>query len=505
MAAIGISIGTDSCCIAAIQEKGKAPTIIVNQQGHRTTPAAVSFADDEAVVGETAKLLSLKRPREVAQNVPLLLSLSPDEAQRLKLGGDVVEKDGKIAGMTLDGVGEKSMPELVAALLRYMKQEAEAFLGGEVEQCTLAVSDAIASDEASVQLLTSAAQAVSMRVTRVMRAAPAALISEGEPAEGRHLVVDFGGRSLCVSAIEVKGGLMRVLSSRSAPVGGYDVDKAVAKFFADEFTKKTKIDLADEPKSMRKLIFASEQTKKTLSQRAQGRVECDALAQGVDFNSTLSKGRFDLLLGPIVRKMRETVEEVLEDVPGFADGEYNAMLIGGTAHIGKVKNQLEGILDRDVSRPAAPEEVTALGAAMQAAVSAKGTVGLPTPAVWEQIAKGTAGKALDPSGVRCQVAVAATALGVRTPSGVQTLIPGGSLLPFEGSWEQALPEGQSSALIEVVQGEDTVICKLGLREASGKVKVTARAFADGAISVTASDSGDKSVIAEIPAQTGTHG
>lgn len=498
MAAIGISIGSDQCCIAALQD-GKTPVIIVNQQGHRTTPAAVSFTDDEAVVGETAMLISLKRPREVARNVPLLLSLSPEEAQRLKLGGDVVEKDGKIVGMTLDGSGEKSVSELMVALLRYMKQEAEAFLGTEVDQCTLAVSDAIASDEASVELLTSAAQTVSMRVTRVMRAAPAALISEGEPAEGRHLVVDFGGRSLGVSAIEVKGGLMQVLGSRSAPVGGYDVDKAVAKFFADEFTKKTKVNLDDEPKSMRKLIYASEQTKKTLSQRAQGRVEVDALAQGMDFNSTLSKGRFDLLLGPVVRSMRETVEAVFEAVPGFADGEYNAMLIGGTGHIGKVKNQLEGILDRDVSRSLLPEEVTALGAAVQAGVSAKGAVGLPTPAVWDQIAKGNAGKALDPSGVRCQVSVAATTLGVRTPSGVQTLIPSGSLLPFEGSWECALAEGQSSALIEVVQGEDTVVCRLGLREALEKVKVTARASADGAISITASDTGDKSVIAEIPA------
>eukprot|EP00756_Hemistasia_phaeocysticola_P050466 Hpha_TRINITY_DN2530_c0_g1::TRINITY_DN2530_c0_g1_i1::g.1272::m.1272/K03283/HSPA1s; heat shock 70kDa protein 1/2/6/8 len=505
MTAIGISVGCDAICLAAIQD-GK-PTVIVNQQGHRTTPATVAFTEDEAVVGETAVLLSLKRPREVAQNVPLLLSLSPEEAQKLKLVGEVIEKDGKLVGANLDGPGEKSMSDLVSALLRYMKQEAEAFLGEQVEQCTLAVSEAVAADEHAVQLLTAAAQSVSLRVTRVLRAAPAALLGkDGEPAEGRHLVVDFGGRNLCVSALEVKGGLIQVLASRTARVGGYDVDKAVAKHFADEFTKKTKIDLADEPKAMRRLIAASEATKKTLSQRAQGRLECEALAQGMDFNSTLSKGRFDLLLGPIVRSMRETVEAVLEEVPGFADSEYSAMLIGGTAHIGKVKNQLEGILDRDVIRPSAPEEVTALGAAVQAAVSAKGAVGLPTPEVWEQIARGAAGKAADPSGVRCEVRVAAASLGVRTPSGVQTLVPAGSLLPFEGSWECALPAEQSSALIEIVQGEsDSTICRLGLRDASGRVKVTARALADGSVSVTASDSGDKSVVAEIPATNGTHG
>eukprot|EP01062_Namystynia_karyoxenos_P021852 TRINITY_DN18336_c0_g1_i1.p1 TRINITY_DN18336_c0_g1~~TRINITY_DN18336_c0_g1_i1.p1 ORF type:complete len:547 (+),score=211.88 TRINITY_DN18336_c0_g1_i1:89-1642(+) len=507
---VGISIGSDSMCLAVSSDDH--PAVIVNRAGHRTTPTCIAFSESECIVGETAKQLAVKRPREVVQGVPLLLAYAdePGKLRPRRLAAELVEnEDGVLTGVrTFAGNGpdapssEHSLQELCAALLKHMKQEAESFLGDKVEQCVLALPEGVASRPEAVRTLVAAAASVGLRVDRVTRSAAAALLGGDDFDDGEHLVVDCGGHSCTATAIEVRAGLLSVRKAQTALVGGIDVDRAVAKYFADEFRKKTKLDITDDPKAMRRLAAASEDTKKTLTQRPQGRLECEALAEGMDFTSQLSRSRFEALLAPVLRQIKELATDVAE-ASGVKQWS-SVMLVGGTAHIAKLNSALEDAVGCEVTKPHGPEEVTAIGAAMQGASCARG-VGLPTEAVWREAAKGRAGEPADPSGVQCRVARAAASIGVRMADGIRVLVKSGALLPCEASCTFATGSARA-ALVEIVQGESedsaSTLCRLALRDISQDSKelsVTVAAAADGALRVTAGDGVDTNVVAEVEA------
>eukprot|EP01062_Namystynia_karyoxenos_P028283 TRINITY_DN2144_c0_g2_i1.p1 TRINITY_DN2144_c0_g2~~TRINITY_DN2144_c0_g2_i1.p1 ORF type:complete len:518 (+),score=135.29 TRINITY_DN2144_c0_g2_i1:80-1633(+) len=510
VAIVGISLGSDSMCLAVVSDE--RASVIVNQAGHRTTPTCIAFSGDESVVGETAKQLAVKRPREVVQGVPLLLAHADDigKLRSRRLAAELVENgDGVLVGVrTYAGndpeapAAEHSLEELCAPLLGYMKQEAEAFLGDKVEQCVLAVPECVAARPAAVQTLVAAAASVGLRVDRVTRSATAALLGSDDFGDGDHLVVDCGGHSCTATAIAVRSGVLSVRASQSCLVGGRDIDLAVAKFFADEFRKKTKLDISDDPKAMRRLATASEDTKKILTQRPQGRLECEALADGIDFTSQLTRSRFEALLVPVLRQIKELASSVAE-ASGVKEWS-SALLVGGTAHIAKLCSALEDVLGCDVQKPPGPEEVTALGAARQGASCSRG-VGLPTEAVWRGAAQGLAGEPADPCGVQCRVARATAPIGVRLADGMRVLIKRGALLPCEASCAFATGAA-GAALVEIVQGEGedalSTLCRVALRgisQDSKELRVTVAAAADGALRVTAADGVDATVVAEVKA------
>jgi len=347
---IGIDLGTTNSC-AAVLEAG-APKVIPNPEGGRTTPSVVAFKKGEKIVGEAAKRQALTNPNTV-------ISI------KRKMGtSDKVELEGK-----------KYTPEEISAMiLSYIKDYAESYLGEKVEKAVITVP-AYFSD-AQRQATKNAGKIAGLEVERIINEPTAAALSYGlEKEEGQTILVyDLGGGTFDVSILELGDGVFEVKSTNgNNNLGGDDFDERIIDYLVKEFKKENDIDLRDDDMAMQRLKETAEKAKKDLSGMVSTQVSAPFITQGKDgeplhIDMTLTRAKFEDLISDLVESTLDPVKKALKDAKMTKKDIDKVVLVGGSTRVPLVYETITKELGKEPSREVNPDEVVAMGAAIQGGV-----------------------------------------------------------------------------------------------------------------------------------------
>ncbi|KAJ2922458.1 hypothetical protein H1R20_g14621, partial [Candolleomyces eurysporus] len=374
--AIGIDLGTTYSCVGVWQND--RVEIIANDQGNRTTPSYVAFSADERLIGDAAKNQAAMNPRNTVFDAKRLIGRRFDDPDVKKdmthWPFEVVEKDGSPL-IKVNYLGEDktfSPQEISAMVLTKMKEISEAKLGKTVKKAVVTVP-AYFND--SQRLATKDAGAIAgLEVLRIINEPTAAAIAYGldrqSKAEKNVLIFDLGGGTFDVSLLNISGGVFAVkATSGDTHLGGEDFDNNLLEFFKNEFKKKTKLDISEDPRALRRLRSACERAKRTLSSVTQTTIEVDSLFQGEDFSSNITRARFEEINAALFKSTLEPVEKVLKDSKIPRDKVDDIVLVGGSTRIPKIQSLVsEHFGGRQLNKSINPDEAVAYGAAVQAAI-----------------------------------------------------------------------------------------------------------------------------------------
>jgi len=352
--------------------------IIANDQGNRTTPSYVAFNETERLIGDAAK-------NQVAMNA----SNTVFDAKRLigrKFTDAVVQDDMKhwpfrvtegpggkpIINVSYKGESKQFAAEEISSMvLMKMKEIAEAFLGREVKNAVITVP-AYFND--SQRQATKDAGAISgLNVLRIINEPTAAAIAYGLDKKGKEknvLIFDLGGGTFDVSLLTIEEGIFEVKATAGdTHLGGEDFDNRMVEYFVQEFKKKNRKDLSENQRALRRLRTACERAKRTLSSSTQAHLEIDSLFEGIDFNSVITRARFEDLNMDYFRKCMEPVEKVLRDSKISKAQVHEVVLVGGSTRIPKVQELLSEFFNgKELNKSINPDEAVAYGATVQAAI-----------------------------------------------------------------------------------------------------------------------------------------
>ena len=373
---IGIDLGTTYSCVAVVTNT--AVDIIANDQGNRTTSSYVAFNDTERLIGEAAKNQCAMNPKNTIFDAKRLIGREYTDTivqTDMKLWPfNVVSDNGKPL-IEVEYKSEKksfSAEEVSAMILTKMKTIAEEYLGEKVTNVVVTVP-AYFNDQQR-QSTKDAGVIAGLNVMRIINEPTAAALAYGmekqNTKEQTVLVFDCGGGTHDVSVLSIDEGIFEVLAtSGDTHLGGEDFDNRLVSHFSDEFKRKHKKDLTVNDRSMRRLRTACERAKRTLSSSAKAAIEIDSLYDGVDFNTSITRARFEDLCGDLFRKSLEPVEKVLKD-SGLSKGSINEIiLVGGSTRIPKIQKLLSDYFNgKELCKSVNPDEAVAYGAAVQAAV-----------------------------------------------------------------------------------------------------------------------------------------
>ena len=376
---IGIDLGTTYSCVGVWQNN--RVEIIANDQGNRTTPSYVAFTSDERIIGDAAK-------NQVAMNCENTIF----DAKRLigrKFTDELVQKDMKHWPFVVkadssdkpiievDYKGERkefSAEEISSMVLMKMKETAESYLGKEVKNAVITVP-AYFND--SQRQATKDAGAISgLNVLRIINEPTAAAIAYGldkssdSKGEKNVLIFDLGGGTFDVSVLSIEDGIFEVKATAGdTHLGGEDFDNRMVDYFLQEFKRKFKKDMTSNNRSMRRLRTACERAKRTLSSSTNAQIEIDSLFEGVDFNSTITRARFEDINMDYFKKCMEPVEKVMKDA-GFSKSQISdIVLVGGSTRIPKIQQMLsEYFGGKTLCKTINPDEAVAYGATVQSAI-----------------------------------------------------------------------------------------------------------------------------------------
>ena len=375
-ASVGIDLGTTYSCVGVWQND--RVEIIANDQGNRTTPSYVAFNDTERLIGDAAK-------NQVAMNA----SNTVFDAKRLigrKFSDSVVRDDMKhwpftvvegAAGKPIIQVNYKgevkqfAAEEISSMVLMKMKEIAEAFLGREVKNAVITVPAYF--NDAQRQATKDAGAISGLNVLRIINEPTAAAIAYGLDKKGKEknvLIFDLGGGTFDVSLLTIEEGIFEVKATAGdTHLGGEDFDNRMVEYFVQEFKRKFRKDLSDNQRALRRLRTACERAKRTLSSSTQAHIEIDSRYEGVDFNSVITRARFEDLNMDYFRKCMEPVEKVLRDSKLSKAQVHEIVLVGGSTRIPKVQDLLvEFFNGKELNKSINPDEAVAYGATVQAAI-----------------------------------------------------------------------------------------------------------------------------------------
>ena len=347
---IGIDLGTTNSC-AAVLEAG-APKIIPNPEGGRTTPSVVAFKKGERIVGEAAKRQALTNPNTCSS------------IKRLMGTNKKVELEGK-----------KYTPEEISAMiLSYIKDYAESYLGEKVDKAVITVP-AYFSD-AERQATKNAGKIAGLEVERIINEPTAAALAYGlEKEEGQTILVyDLGGGTFDVSILELGDGVFEVKATNgNNKLGGDDFDDRIIKYIVKEFKKENDIDLSDDKMAMQRLKEVAEKAKKDLSGMVSTQISAPFIAKDEDgepvhLDMTLSRAKFEDLISDLVESTLEPVKKALKDAKMTKKDIDKVILVGGSTRVPLVYETVTKELGQEPSREVNPDEVVAMGAAIQGGV-----------------------------------------------------------------------------------------------------------------------------------------
>ena len=371
---IGIDLGTTNSCVSVME--GNEPVVIPNAEGKRTTPSVIAFVEGgEIKVGDPAKRQAVTNPTKTVYSVKRFMgnkfSESKKETERVPY--KVVKGDNDTPRVDIDG-RLYTPQELSAMILQKMKKTAEDYLGTNVEEAVITVPAYF--NDSQRQATKEAGEIAGLKVKRIINEPTSAALAYGMDKKGQDqkiVVFDFGGGTHDVSILELGDGVFEVLSTDGdTHLGGDDVDEKIIDWLADEFKKDESIDLRKDPMSLQRLKEAAEKAKIELSSSAQTEINLPYIT-ATDSGPkhlvrTLSKSKFDQLIDDLVKRTINPCKTALK-AAGLSKSDIDEIiLVGGSTRIPAVQDAVEKFFGKKPSKGVNPDEVVAVGAAIQGGV-----------------------------------------------------------------------------------------------------------------------------------------
>ncbi|QTN37038.1 molecular chaperone DnaK [Cognatishimia activa] len=372
---IGIDLGTTNSCVAIMD--GSQPRVIENAEGDRTTPSIVAFTDEERLVGQPAKRQAVTNPDNTVFGVKRLIGRRFDDP--------AVEKDKKMVPFAIvnggngdawvEAQGEKYSPSQISAFtLGKMKETAEAYLGEDVTQAVITVPAYF--NDAQRQATKDAGKIAGLEVLRIINEPTAAALAYGLDKEETQTIAvyDLGGGTFDVTILEIDDGLFEVKSTNGDTfLGGEDFDMRIVNYLADEFKKEHGVDLSKDKMALQRLKEAAEKAKKELSSTTQTEINQPFISMGKDgaplhMVMKLTRAKLESLVSDLIKNSLKPCGAALKDAGLSASDIDEVVLVGGMTRMPKVIEEVTKFFGKEPHKGVNPDEVVAMGAAIQAGV-----------------------------------------------------------------------------------------------------------------------------------------
>jgi L1 cell adhesion molecule like protein len=374
--AIGIDLGTTYSCVGIWQNDHVE--IIANDQGNRTMPSYVSFTQEERLIGEAAKSLAANNATNTVFDAKRLIgnNFNDEKVQSdmKHLSYKVIDRENKpFIEVEFKGETKVFAPEEISSMvLGKMKEIAEAYIGSPVTDAVITVPAYF--NDSQRQATKDAGTIAGLNVIRIINEPTAAAIAYGldkkSDGEKNVLIFDCGGGTFDVSILTIEESIFEVKATAGdTHLGGEDFDTAMVEHFMQEFKRKHKHDISDSARALRRLRSACESAKRTLSSSTVANIEIDSLYEGIDFNSSITRAKFENLCDHLFRKTMAPVEQVLRDSKLSKSQINEIVLVGGSTRIPKIQQLLSEFFNgKELCKSINPDECVAYGAAVQAAI-----------------------------------------------------------------------------------------------------------------------------------------
>ncbi len=481
---IGIDLGTTNSVVAVME--GKDAKVIANPEGYRLTPSIVAFTDSEKLVGELAKRQAVMNPSRTVASIKRFMGRKRGEvgSEELTVPYKVVGEPDEYVKVEIDG--KRYTPaEISAQTLRKLKEAAEAYLGHKVNKAVITVPAYF--NDAQRQATKDAGQIAGLEVARIVNEPTAAALAYGLDKKGaseKIVVFDLGGGTFDVSVLQVADGVFEVISTNGdTHLGGDDFDHVLINYIADDFQQKNGIDLRKEPMSLQRLQEAAEKAKCELSTQQQTDVNLPFISQDASgpkhLQMHITRSEFERLTDELVERTKGPVMQALRDAKLSPSDVDEVVLVGGSTRIPKVQETVRRIFNKEPHKGVNPDEVVAVGAAIQGGV--------------------LAGDVKDV----LLLDVTPLSLGIETLGGVMTkLVEKNTTIPTEKKQVFSTAEdNQTAVTIKVYQGEreiasaNRLLGQFNLEEIPPaprglpQIEVTFDVDANGILNVSAKDLG----------------